>query len=194
MIRRIVLVLLAVVLLPMLGAADCADDGPGTPSYNRRHHLTDTPDPAMPNPDPDPPRHGPSPKTTVHTDPGDDPRHAPERRGPGRPPQGKYVTFSVSADRTMGTILVTWRVGGGKWQTFHMNGTKHWGTVATVGTPVAVLAAPDKASNPDGTFKHGLIDVRITREPANETEGGPIICQKDNSPGHTGGAQCAGTV
>jgi hypothetical protein len=167
--RRIVLVPLAVVLAPLLLAA-CKNDGPGTPSYNARHHIDESQH-AMPNPDP-----------------------KPEKRGPGRPPSGKSVTFRVMAERSMGTLIVTWKVGSGEWQTFHMSGTRAWGTFADVGTPVSVLAAPDEAQKADGTFKHGLITVKIIRAPANESEGGAIICQDVNAPGLTGGAQCAGTV
>jgi hypothetical protein len=164
--------LLALAVTPLLLAANCNNDGPGTPSYNARHHINpDESQHAMPNPDP-----------------------KPEKRGPGRPPTGKYVSFHVSAAATMGTLIVTWKVGGGEWQTFHMKGTKHWGTMATVGTPVSLLAAPDEQKKPDGTFKHGALSVRITREPANETEGGTIVCQDNNSSALTGGAQCAGTV
>lgn len=187
------LVAVVVLSLVMLGVfVGCKAGGPGTPEYNKRHHIDETtPAPAMPNPDPRPPKGSPSPTATVH---GDDERHEPERRGPGRPPEGKYVTFSVTAAKSMGTIVVTYSVGDGAQETFHMHGTKHWGTVSTVGTPVSVLAAPDKAANDDGTFKHGPISVKIVRAPANETEGGPIICRDDNGPEETGGAQCAGTV
>lgn len=152
-----------------VAGAKCEGGGPGTSEYNKRHHINETA-PAMPNPDP-----------------------KPERRGPGRPPTGKSVTFSVTAARSMGTIIVTYRVGDAD-ETFHMSGTKHWGTFTNVGTPVGILAAPDKAANDDGTFKHGEITVRIKREPANAAEGGPIICQDTNGPGLTGGAQCAGVV
>lgn len=162
----------AVVMLTGASGKSCENDGPGTDSYNKRHHLDES-QKAMPNPDP-----------------------KPERRGPGRPPAGKYVSFHVTAAKGQGTVIVTYKIGGGEQQTFEMSGTKHWGSIAPVGTPVSVLAAPKGTTKSDGTFKHGVITVRISREPANESEGGPIVCQDQNGVDDraTGGAQCAGNV
>lgn len=171
--KRVITILIAgcITVLMLTGAAtdECEGKGPGTSDYNARHHI-DPSQQAMPNPDP-----------------------APERRGPGRPPSGKYVTFTVAADRSMGSIIINYTIGGSP-HTFHMTGVKHWGSIVDVGTPVAVIAAPDEVKKSDGTFKHGLVTVTIKREPANQAEGGPIICQDSNKPGLTGGAQCAGLV
>jgi hypothetical protein len=173
--RAITFIIAGVVMILMLTGASgksCENDGPGTPSYNARHHINETPQPDMPNPDPDP-----------------------NRRGPGRPPGGKSVTFTVTAAKGMETIVVTYTIGGRR-ESFHMTGTKHWGTFADVGTPVSVLAAPEKPTKTDGTFKHGQIRVLVRREPATAAEGGPVICQDANGVDNnaTGGAQCAGNV
>jgi hypothetical protein len=169
-VKRVIAIIAALILLPMAAAADCKKDGPGTPSYNARHHI-DPSQHAMPNPDP-----------------------RPERRKLGRPPTGKSVTFWVTADKSMGSLIVTSKVGDGEYQTRHVTGHDAWGTFATVGTPVSLLAAPDEKPKADGTFKHGRITIRITREPASQAEGGAIICQDDNAASLTGGAECAGTV
>lgn len=147
--------------LVMLTGASGDGCEPEKGSHDTSHNNPEKP---IPNPDPKPPK------------------------GTNNSPKGVYVTFIVRASKALGPAFITYNYGIG--QKTKVATKFVWGTIVSKGTPVSLLAAPNRPGSP------GQITIQIRREPGDKSQGGTLVCGDENGSDDraVGGAGCAGTA